>query len=144
MRRRRRLPPDLQPAFDAFAGVMACVERGSVALTESVPSTRFGGRPLADTLLEFEEALDEAAAGMAAWRRPEVEEVWARADAGLRTARERADRVRTEAPDLGGFEGLIGLIGDLLAPLEVFAAAGEAFAGRRVRSADARRLDTSD
>ena len=133
MLRRRRLPPDLQPAFDAFAGVMACVERGSGALTESVPSTRFGGRALADTLLEFEEALDEAAAGMAAWRRPEVEEAWTRADAGLRTARHRAELVRTEAPDPGGFEGLIGLIGDLLAPLEVFAAAAEAFASLRVR-----------
>jgi hypothetical protein len=133
MLRRRRLPPDLQPAFDAFAGVMDCVERGSAALTQSVPSTRFGGRPLADTLLEFEEALDEAAAGMPAWRRPEVEEAWTRADASLRTARERAERMRTEAPDLGGFEGLVALIGDLLAPLEVFAAAAEAFAARRRR-----------
>ena len=133
MLRRRRLPPDLQPAFDAFAGVMACVERGSAALTESVPSTRFAGRPLAETLLEFEEALDEAAAGMAAWRRPEVEDAWVRADTGLRTARRRAESVRTEAPDPGGFEGLIGLIGDLLAPLEVFADAAEAFEGRRRR-----------
>jgi len=141
---RRRLPRELQPAFDAFAAVMACVERGSAALTESVPSTRFGGRPFADTLLEFEEALDEAAAGMPAWRRPEVEGAWMRADAGLRAARERAERTRTEAPDLGGFEGLIGLIGDLLAPLEAFATAAEAFDGRRVRSADARRIDTSD
>jgi hypothetical protein len=123
---------------------MACVERGSAALTESVPSTRFGGRPLADTLQEFEEALDEAAAGMPAWRRPEVEDAWTRADSGLRTARRRAELVRTEAPDPGGFEGLIGLIGDLLAPLEEFAAAGEAFAGLRVRSADAHRIDTSD
>lgn len=133
MLRRRRLPPDLQPAFDAFAGVMACVERGSAALTESVPSTRFGGRPLADTLLEFEEALDEAAVGMAAWRRPEVEDAWSLADTGLRTARQHAELVRTEAPDPGGFEGLIGLIGDLLTPLEVFAAAAEAFAGLRRR-----------
>ena len=133
MLRRRHLPSDLQPAFDAFAVVMACVERGSASLTESVPSTRFAGRPLADTLLEFEEALHEAAAGMAAWRRPEVEEVWTRADAGLRTARQRAELVRTEAPDPGGFEGLIGLIGDLLAPLEVFSAAAEAFAGLRRR-----------
>ncbi len=133
MLRRRRLPSDLQPAFDAFTGVMACVERGSVALTGSVPSTRFAGRPLADTLEEFEEALDAAAAGMAAWRRPEVEEVWTRADAGLRTARQRAELVRTEALDPGGFEGLIGLIGDLLAPLEIFAAAAEAFAGLRRR-----------
>jgi hypothetical protein len=134
MFRRRRLPPDLLDAFEAFSDVVASVERGSAALTESVPSTRFGGRPLVDTLLEFEEALGEAAARMPAWRRPEVEDAWLRADAGLRSARERAERLRTEAPDPGGFEGLIGLIGDLLAPLQDVAAGAEAFARLRVRA----------
>jgi hypothetical protein len=133
MFRRRRLPPDLQDAFDAFSSVVASVERGTAALTESVPSTRFGGRPLVDTLLEFEEALGEAVARMPAWRRPEVEDAWVRADAGLQTALERAERVRTEAPDPDGFEGLIGLIGNLLAPLEVVGDAVDAFTALRVR-----------
>ncbi len=125
--RRRRLPAALQPAFDAFAGVVADLERGKAALAESVPSTRFAGRPLAETLLEFEEALDAAATGMEGWRRPELEEAWCAADSGLREARALGSRLRTDAPDTGGFEGLIGLIGDLLAPLEPFMDAREAF-----------------
>jgi hypothetical protein len=133
MLRRRRLPPDLREAFDAFWDVAASVDRGTSALTQSVPSTRFGGRPLVDTLAEFEEALTEAAARMPAWHRPEVEDAWSRADAGLRLARRRAERLRTEAPDPGGFEGLIGLIGDLLAPLEAVGAAADAFGRLRVR-----------
>ena len=133
MFRRRHLPPDLREAFDAYRDVAASVERGVSALTQSVPSTRFGGRPLVDTLLEFEEALADAAARMPAWRRPEVEGAWAHADAGLRLARRRAERVRTEAPDPGGFEGLIGLIGDLLAPLEAVGDAADAFDRLRVR-----------
>ena len=154
MLRRRRLPPDLQEAFDAFSSVVASVGRGTAALTESVPSTRFGGRPLVDTLLEFEEALGEAARRMPAWRRPEIEDAWVRADAGLRAALERAERVRTEAPNPEGFEGLIGLIGNLLAPLEVVGDAADAFTRLRVRRGDRsgpndlgnmpRRIDTSD
>jgi hypothetical protein len=43
----------------------------------------------------------------------------------LRDARRLAERVRTEAPPPAGFEGLIGLIGDLLAPLGAFDDAAE-------------------
>jgi hypothetical protein len=130
--RRRRPPAELQPAFDAFASVVAHIERGKAALTESVPSTRLAGRPLAETLSEFEEELASAASGMAGWRRPEVSAVWASADAGLRAARERAARLRTTGADPTGFEGLIGVIGELLAPLDAFGAAGDTLLGLRV------------
>jgi hypothetical protein len=129
--RRRRLPAELKPAFDAFAEVVGHVERAKAALTESVPSTRFAGRPLVDALFEFEQELAAAAAGMASWRRPDVEGVWRRALEGLGAARRRAERLRLDAPDPGGFEGLIGLIGDLLVPLEVFGDARAAFASLR-------------
>jgi hypothetical protein len=127
MRLRRRLPPDIQPAFEAFAEVVEHVERGKVALTRSVPSTRFPGRPLADALLEFEEALEAADRRMRAWWLAEVEGPWRAAAAGLRASRQLAARVRLEMPDPGGFEGLIGVIGDLLAPLEAFGEARDAF-----------------
>jgi hypothetical protein len=130
--RRRRLPPALHPAFDAFVVVVGDVERGKAALTTSVPGTRFAGRPLLETLLEFEEALGAADVGMGRWRRPEVEEAWRAADSGLRQARAMASRLRAEGPDPGGFEGMIGLIGDLLALLDPFVEAREAF--RRLRA----------
>jgi hypothetical protein len=129
--RRRRLPAELQVALDAFATVVVHVERAKAALTESVPSTRFAGRPLVDSLFEFEQELAAAAEGMAAWRRPEVEGAWAVASEGLGAARRRAERLRLDAPDPGGFEGLIGLIGGLLAPLDVFADARAAFSSLR-------------
>jgi hypothetical protein len=127
MFRRRRLPEHLDGPYRAFGAIVPPLERAKAALTESVPGTRMPGRPLAETLLEFEEGLREVAAGMDAWRTPEVEEAWAGASAGLEEARSLAERVRTEAPPPVGFEGLIGLIGDLLAPLEGFAVAAEAF-----------------
>jgi len=127
MFRRKRLPEDLREPHRAFEALVPPLERAKAALTESVPGTRLPGRPLAETLLQFEEGLREVAGGMDAWRAPEVEEVWLGASAGLAEARALAERVRVEASPPVGFEGLIGLIGDLLAPLEAFAAAEERF-----------------
>ena len=134
---RRRMPAHLQPVFDAFAQVVVDVERGKAALAGSVPSTRFAGRPLAEALLEFEEALSAAGRNMRAWRHDEVAEEWEASTRGLRRARDLAARARMEAPPPGGFEDLVGLIGALLAPLEAFGDARDAF-GRLRRSAPRR------
>ena len=49
-----------------------------------------------------------------------------RARAG-RIAVQRARRFREEAPELGGFEGLIWAVEELMAPLDAFATAAERF-----------------
>ena len=131
MLRRRRLPEHLRDAHGAFEALVAPLELAKASLTVSVPRTRLPGRALAETLLEFEDGLREVAAGMDGWRAPEVEEVWLLASSGLDDARLLAERIRVEAPEPAGFEGLIGLIGDLLAPLEVFALAEDRFRGLR-------------
>ncbi|MFM8999833.1 MAG: hypothetical protein ACKOKE_07260 [Actinomycetota bacterium] len=128
---RRRLPADLEAPFAAFGRVAAAIERGQRALLASVPNTRLPGRPLADTLVAYEEALEDAAASMEAWRAPAVAPAWSRAAAGLATARDLARRIRLEAPEPEGFEALVGTIGDLLAPLDAFHDAEEAFARLR-------------
>jgi hypothetical protein len=64
---------------------------------------------------------------MDGWRAPEVEAEWSAAASGLDEALELAERIRTEASSPAGFEGLIGVIGDLLAPLEAFEAAAARF-----------------
>ena len=128
---RRRLPAGLEAPFAAFGRVAAAIARGKDALLASVPTTRLPGRPLADTLVEFEEALTDAAAEMEAWRAPAVEEVWSRAAAGLAAARDLARRIRLEAPEPEGFEALVGTIGDLLDPLDAFHEAEDRFARLR-------------
>jgi hypothetical protein len=130
--RRRRLPPTLEPVREAFGEVLDEVEPAKAALTEVMPTTRLPGRPLPDALAAFEERLVRAAEGMTAWRRPELDDVWRACDDGLAEARARAERFRREAPDLGGFEGLIWAVGELLAPLEAFEAAERRFRDLRV------------
>ena len=127
MLRRKRLPAPLREAHDAFSEAMEEVDRAHAVLTEAAPSTRFAGRPLPDALLEFEEALRAAQAGMEPWRAPEVEAEWERCAAGLATSLELAERLRVEAPEISGFETLIGTIDSLIAPLDAFVDAEERF-----------------
>jgi hypothetical protein len=125
--RRRRLPEHLEERRRAFEALVPPLEAAKAALTQSVPGTRLPGRPLAETLAEFEDGLRRVRQGMDAWRAPELEETWQRSSAGLDEALALAERIRTEAPEPGGFEGLIGIISDLLAPLDAFHAADERF-----------------
>jgi hypothetical protein len=118
--RRKRLPDHLEAPSRALDELIGSLERARAALTESVPGTRLPGRPLAESLSEFEDGLREVRARMGAWRAPEVEQAWLDASAGLDEAMGLAERVRTEDVPPQGFEGLIGLIGDLLAPLDAF------------------------
>jgi hypothetical protein len=130
--RRRRLPDALAPAFEAFERVLGDVEPAKQALTEVMPTTRLPGRPLPDALAEFEERLAAAQGVMPAWRRPETESEWAACATGIDDALGRARRLREEAPDLGGFEGLIWTVEHLLDPLDPFEAAAERFRSLRV------------
>ena len=91
----------------------------------AVRSGRIQGVPLAVGLAMFEEGLREAAASMPAWRGPETEEQWQRCERALGDALERAQRLRLEgSPAI--YEELIGEVGELLEPLDVFADASAA------------------
>ena len=118
--RRRRLPEHLEGPARAFEDLLPPLRRAEAALTESVPGTRLPGRPLAEALSEFEDGLREVRDGMDAWRSPDVEPEWEACSRGLDEALALADRVRTQGTQPEGFEGLIGLIGDLIAPLDAF------------------------
>jgi hypothetical protein len=82
-------------------------------------------------LSEFERDLGHVRAQMDGWRAPEVERAWLDASDGLDESLGLARRIRTEGVSPKGFEGLIALIGDLLAPLEAFDEAAERFRSLR-------------
>jgi hypothetical protein len=136
MFRRRRLPSQLEEPFEAFRALLLPLEGARSVLTEAVPTTRLPGRPFAEVLTEFESLLREVEPAMAGWRTLELEREWSACARGLHDALALAERVRLRATTPEGFEGLIGTIGDLLAPLDAFAAAAEWF--RDLRRAGAR------
>ncbi len=125
--RRRRSSPEVQSAFVAFRDVLVHLEPAKAALTDVMPTTRMPGRPLPDALAEFEEGLDRSHVLMPAWRTPAIEPEWSACERGLTEARDRARRFREDAPELGGFEGLIWAVEELMAPLDAFAVAAERF-----------------
>jgi hypothetical protein len=125
--RRRRLPEELRAPAQAFDDLVPVLERAKAALTDAVPGTRLPGRSLAEALWAFEIGLREMEPRMDAWRTPEVEVEWLAAEAGLVEALWLADRLRTGDAEPRGFEELIGVVGDLLAPLEAFEAAAARF-----------------
>ena len=133
MFRRRRLPPELVASHDAFLEVLAEVEPAKAALTDCMPTTRMPGRPLPDALVEYEEHLEGARSLMPAWRCPPVEEVWSACGVALGSAVALAERLRREAPDLGGFEGLLGTVEELMDVLAPFETAAARFDALRVR-----------
>ena len=125
--RRKRTTPEGQAAFDAFRDLLQHLEPAKAALTDVMPTTRMPGRPLPDALAEFEEGLARSEERMPAWRTPELEPEWLACEQGLADAMGRARRFREDAPELGGFEGLIWAVEELMAPLDVFATAAERF-----------------
>lgn len=127
MFRRRRLPPELEVPFAAFHILLHDLEPAKAALTEVMPTTRSPGRPFPDALHDYEQGLARVAVLMPAWRAAPVEAEWTACERGLAEARKLARGLREEAPDLGGFEGLIWAVERLLAPLEAFVAANERF-----------------
>lgn len=127
MFRRKRLSPELDALLAHLRVVVEQVEAAKQAMTGTVPSTRSAGTPLAEGILELEQRLTAAQELMPTWRHSDVDAEWAACDVGIREALERARRLREDPPELGGFEGLIWAVDQLLAPLEAFEAAAERF-----------------
>jgi hypothetical protein len=125
--RRRRLPPELEAAVEGLRSVVVEIEGAKRALTATVPTTRLRGRPLADAVLELEERLAVARERMPSWRDPAVADEWRACDDAIAESLRLAAELREEAPELGGFEGLIWAVDRLLTPLEAFEVAAERF-----------------
>jgi hypothetical protein len=144
MLRGRAHPPEIELAFRAFGEVVRSVERATAELTQVMPTARLPGRPFGEALAAFEDLLRAAERSMAGWRAPELDAEWRSASAGLAEALSRARRLREEAPDLGGYEGLIGAVEQLIAPLEGFGAAARQFRQLRRGRTARRGLANSD
>ena len=129
MVRRRRMPPELTAAYDAFHAVLDELEPAKRALTEVLPGTRSPGRPLPDALHAFGSGLRRAAERMPAWRIEPLDDTWVACSNGITASLQAADRAATFEPS--GFESLLWLVEELLDPLDPFVDAERTFLDRR-------------
>lgn len=132
-RRRKSLPAELGPAYDAFMLVLGELEPAKAALTEVLPGTRMPGRPISDALAAFERGLDAARVTMPEWRRPELETEWEACALGLGESQRMAGELRAGAGTPDGFEALLGTVQALLDPLAPFERAALRFRDLRRR-----------
>jgi hypothetical protein len=133
MFRKKRLPAELAPAFDAFQRVLDEIEPAKAGLTDIVPGSRLPGRPVGDALDEFVTRADRASALMSAWRRPELETVWSACAEGLIEARADAAALLEEPTEAAGFGDLLAIVERILDRLEPFAEAEARFGELRRR-----------
>jgi hypothetical protein len=114
MRRRR------EPVDPALEGILTAVEAAKDGLVAAVPSPRGApGRPLAEAVAAFEDGLRDARSRLDGWTggRDDVRRSCMEAIDGSLA---RAERLRLDAPTLD-YEGLVAVLGDLIAPLDAFA-----------------------
>jgi len=125
--RKRSLPPDLADALESFHAVLGVLEPAKATLTEVIPGSRVPGRPADEAVRVFAEGLRRAQPRMPAWRRPALEAEWQACEQGVGRSIELADGFLDGGRTPVGFEGLLGLVGGLLDPLEPFADAERRF-----------------
>jgi hypothetical protein len=138
MFRRKELPTELRPIEAAFVRTLEELEPAKVAITDAVPGARLPGRPFHDALDAFERGLVGARGAMDGWRHPLLEREWLACDDGLDEAISRARRAREIAVDVIGFEAMLGVVEDLIDPLDPFADAEARFRELRRRDGGGR------
>ncbi len=132
--RRRALPDDLVPAYQAFLRCAEQVDLAQRAMLRCVPSSaRSLALPLPVGAETLRLALAEARALMPAWRHPRVEEQWNASAAALSETLAAVDAAVTRAGATDELEVALTAVGDLLAPLEAFVDAERWFASLKVR-----------
>jgi len=128
VRRRRPLPADLAPAYEAFVRCAEHVDLAQRAMIRCVPSSaRSLALPLDVGAETLRLALADAAALLPAWRHPAVEDAWVACDAAVGATLAGLGRAVTVARSTDELEVALTAVQDLLDPLHAFVDAEEAF-----------------
>ena len=126
--RRRRLPPELEPAYEAFGVTARHVDLAQRAMLRCVPgSARSMALPLAVGTDTLRLALADARGTMPAWRHPAVEDAWNACAAAIDDTLARIDATVAVAAATTELEDALTAVSDLLEPLHAFVDAETAF-----------------
>ena len=126
-RRRDPLPDDLLPAWQAFLDCAAVIEGGRRTLLGTLPVGRVEHTPIGLGVDAMAAALDDAEGWMDGWRVEVLEEDWQDCLDAMHEARGNLDEVREVAAETDELEELQEAVGEVIAPLDVFADAEQAW-----------------
>ena len=128
--RRPEMPADLHGAWWSFLDCAQAIEAGRRVLLGTLPTGRVEPAPVAVGADALARSLEDVTAWMPDWRLPEIEDAWADCVAAIEEARGSLDEVRQVAADTSELEELLEAVGEVVAPLDAFADAEQAFRRR--------------
>jgi hypothetical protein len=128
LRRRPPLPDDLHVAWWSFVDCAEVVEGGRRRLLATLPAGRVEPAPVGVGLDAVTAATADARAWMPRWRElPGLEEAWRGCAAALDEADAAVPAARAVAASTGELEELLGVVQEVIDPLDAFANAERAW-----------------
>ncbi len=134
MLRRKRMPVEFEPAWEAFRVQAERVEQARSALLSCLPVGRVDPAPVPVGLDLLRDELAAVAGELDAWRHDVIADHWAACASAILqalTALPDAHRVATSSTEL---EELLGAVGDVVEPLDAWHDAERAWLALRVRA----------
>lgn len=129
-RRRDPLPEELLPAWQAFLDCAAVIEGGRRRLLGTMPVGRVEPTPVGLGADAMAAALDDAEGWMDDWRVESLQDAWRDCSEAMDEARANLAEVREVAAETTELEELQEAVGEVVAPLDAFADAEQAWRRR--------------
>ncbi|MCA1830161.1 MAG: hypothetical protein ABR552_09150 [Actinomycetota bacterium] len=116
---RRRADPARERLRAGFRATVTHVDAAQRALIAAVPMSRDPGVPLAQAIEDMSRHLDAATTALESWHDIEQVHEWTKCRAAILEARAGLETLDPE--EEMGFEALNARIGEVIAPLDIFA-----------------------
>ena len=124
MLRRKTMPAELLPQWDAFSAQAQRVQDARRVVMSCLPVGRVEPAPVAVGLDLLVDELTAVEADLPQWRRAEVEQVWHGCADAIVEARGAVPTAKKVAAETSELEELLGAVADVLEPLgDAFSAA---------------------
>lgn len=124
MLRRKTMPPDLQPPWEAFSAQAQRLQDARRVVLSCLPVGRVEPAPVAVGLDLLVDELTAVEGELPAWRVEEVEETWQGCLEAIAEARAAVPNAKQVAATTAELEELLGAVADVLEPLgDAFSAA---------------------
>ena len=117
MLRRKTMPADLQPAWEAFSAQAERVQTARRVVLSCLPVGRVEPAPVAVGLDLLADEITAVAGDLSAWSVPEVERQWQRCRDAIAEALAAIPKAKEVAASTGELEELLGAVSDVLEPL---------------------------
>ena len=133
MLRRKEIPTDLRPAFDAFGAQAERVEAARAALLSCLPVGRVEPVPVPVGLDVIVEELHVVRDEMRAWRNDAVEKDWQACRDSIEESLAAVDDARRVAAESAELEELLEAVGEVVEPLDAWHTAERRWLSLRTR-----------